>query len=228
MSEVSENSNSQSQYTDSISSNADGKVDRDLTSSTSNETEFQTRNTNFTLLYEKLCDAIILADRKTQEAIFCYCNFGKALIQRRNEIVSEKQVDPESNAVSRILNKEVKAQLPTNTSDNLLRKRIEKAKKLYKLFDAIVGVSTPTISQSKKDLLEAEEGSFPEKVSPEKLSEMILEESTEASISSNLTNDYTYFRNKILCRYSDLYKEFITEKFDYYEIIEGSLCPVCK
>lgn len=31
-----------------------------------------------------------------------------------------------------------------------------------------------------------------------------------------------------ILRYSDLYKLFITEKFDYYGIIEESLCPVCK
>ncbi|PKK58610.1 hypothetical protein RhiirC2_763314 [Rhizophagus irregularis] len=91
----------------------------------------------FSLLYEKLCDAVILADRATQEAIFCYCQFGKALIQRRGEIASEKQVNPESNTVSRILNIEVKAQLPAGTSDALLRKRIEQAKKLYTLFNAI-------------------------------------------------------------------------------------------
>ncbi|GES80353.1 hypothetical protein GLOIN_2v1572084 [Rhizophagus clarus] len=52
----------------------------------------------FSLLYEKLCDAVILADRAVQEAIIRYCQFGKALIQRRSEIASEKQVDPESNA----------------------------------------------------------------------------------------------------------------------------------
>ncbi|GBB94481.1 hypothetical protein RclHR1_23620003 [Rhizophagus clarus] len=91
----------------------------------------------FSLLYEKLCDAVTLADRVTQEAIFCYCQFGKALIQRRGEIVSEKQVDLESNTVSRILNIEVKAQLPADTSDTLLWKRIEQAKKLYTLFNAI-------------------------------------------------------------------------------------------
>ncbi|CAG8747768.1 15134_t:CDS:2, partial [Racocetra fulgida] len=133
MLEVSENSSPQLQYTDSIISKvstANGNV-------TPNETKFQPSNANFTLLYEKLCDAIILADRKTQEAIMCYCLFGKALIQRRNEIASEKQVDPESNIVGRILNKEIKTQLPADTSDSLLRKRIEKAKKLYKLFDAI-------------------------------------------------------------------------------------------
>ncbi|GES72579.1 hypothetical protein GLOIN_2v1572084 [Rhizophagus clarus] len=91
----------------------------------------------FSLLYKKLCDAVTLADHATQEAIFCYCQFGKALIQKRGEIASEKQVDPESNTVSRILNIEVKAQLPAGTSDTLLQKRIEQAKKLYTLFNAI-------------------------------------------------------------------------------------------
>ncbi|CAB4382745.1 unnamed protein product [Rhizophagus irregularis] len=76
----------------------------------------------FSLLYEKLCDAVILADRATQEAIFCYCQFGKALIQRRGKIASEKQVNLESNTVSRILNIEVKAQLPAGTSDALYGK----------------------------------------------------------------------------------------------------------
>ncbi|CAG8755048.1 1958_t:CDS:1, partial [Dentiscutata heterogama] len=116
MLEVSENSSPQLQYTNSIISKvsmANGNV-------TPNETKFQPSNANFTLLYKKLCNAIILADCKTQEAIMCYCLFGKALIQKRNEIVLEKQVDPEFNIVSRILNKEIKTQLPADTSDSLL------------------------------------------------------------------------------------------------------------
>ncbi|RIB00408.1 hypothetical protein C2G38_2150884, partial [Gigaspora rosea] len=131
------NKNKVQKFMSEVSGSSSPQLNRDVTSATSNETKFQPSNTNFTLLYEKLCDAIILADRKTQEAIMCYYLFGKALIQRRNEIASEQQVDPESNIVSRILNKEVKAQLPADTSDSLLRKRIEKAKKLYRLFDAI-------------------------------------------------------------------------------------------
>ncbi|CAG8726860.1 3708_t:CDS:1, partial [Funneliformis mosseae] len=93
--------------------------------------------TTFSLLYEKLLDAEDFADRVVQEVIIYYCQFGKALIQRRSEIASKKQVDPESNAVSRILNMKVRAQLPADTSDALLWKRIEQAKKLWKLFDAI-------------------------------------------------------------------------------------------
>ncbi|CAG8771850.1 19613_t:CDS:2 [Gigaspora margarita] len=103
MAEVSKNSSS------SISNS---NADNDVIPTTLNETESQPSNNSFTFLYEKLCNAIILADHNTQKAILCYCNFGKALIQRHNELASEKQVDPGSNAVSRILNKEVHAQLP--------------------------------------------------------------------------------------------------------------------
>ncbi|RHZ76993.1 hypothetical protein Glove_186g103 [Diversispora epigaea] len=52
--------------------------------------------------------------------------------------------------------------------------------------------------------------------------------SAEVGASSNTIHNHAYFCNKILLRYSDLYKTFITEKFDYYDIIKGSLCPVCK
>ncbi|CAG8701977.1 2077_t:CDS:1, partial [Ambispora leptoticha] len=113
----------------SSSSINNSNADSNMIPTTLNETEesktrcfalSQPSNTSFTFLYEKLCNAIILADCKIQEAIFCYCNFGKALIQRRSELASEKQVDPKSNAVSRILNKEVRAQLPANISIALL------------------------------------------------------------------------------------------------------------
>ncbi|KAF0489516.1 hypothetical protein F8M41_022082 [Gigaspora margarita] len=135
----------------SSSSISNSNADNDVMSTTLNETESQPSNNSFTFLYKKLCNTIILADHKIQEAILCYCNFGKALIQRRNELVSEKQVDPESNAVSRILNKEVRAQLPANIPDALLWKRIEKAKKLYKPFSAIGSDQQISCEKENKD-----------------------------------------------------------------------------
>ncbi|RHZ81995.1 hypothetical protein Glove_115g91 [Diversispora epigaea] len=89
-------------------------------------------------------------------------------------------------------------------------------------------VESIEVGEKEKTLPETEVSVFPEKVSLEKLSKTISEESTDASVSSNPIHDHAYFHNKILCRYSNLYKTFITEKFDRYEIIEGSLCPVCK
>ncbi|CAG8608734.1 3227_t:CDS:2, partial [Paraglomus brasilianum] len=49
-----------------------------------------------------------------------------------------------------------------------------------------------------------------------------------SSSPSNLTYDCDYFRNKILGRYPDIYREFNSKKFDYYGIIDKSLCPACK
>ncbi|RHZ69857.1 hypothetical protein Glove_277g15 [Diversispora epigaea] len=54
------------------------------------------------------------------------------------------------------------------------------------------------------------------------------ETNSKDSTKVNTTHDHAYFRNKTLSRYSDLYKLFISEKFDRYGIIEGLLCPVCK
>src|SRR6266542_2212638 len=50
-----------------------------------------------------------------------------------------------------------------------------------------------------------------------------------ASISGiNLTYDRSYFRNKTLDQYPNLYREFSNENFDYYGIIDEKICPLCK
>ncbi|RGB24034.1 hypothetical protein C1646_821815 [Rhizophagus diaphanus] len=235
--------------------------------------EVEMRTPTFSLLYEKLCDAIILADHVTQEAIFCYCQFGKALIQRQGEIASEKQVDLESNTVSRILNIEVKAQLPTGTSDALLRKRIEQVKKLYTLFNAIGmdkikrihSLSADSISKmtyediqyiidnipfdynihmetqlcelssqsDKKNsdlshitILDAPtESQVPNKSAPKKFDTKV-EVIPPISQPNNPTYDRAYFRNKALDQYSNLYREFSSEKFNYYGITDETPCPL--
>ncbi|CAG8820932.1 16768_t:CDS:1, partial [Racocetra persica] len=90
---------------------SNGNTDSDILSTILNKTEesktqcfaSQSSNINFMFLDEKLCNAIILANRKTQETIMCYHLFGETL-----------------NIVSRILNKKVRAQLPVDISDALL------------------------------------------------------------------------------------------------------------
>ena len=49
-----------------------------------------------------------------------------------------------------------------------------------------------------------------------------------ASVPSNSAHDRDYFRNKILGRYPDIYREFSSEKIDYYGVIDKSLCLACK
>jgi hypothetical protein len=246
--------------------------------------------TTFSLLYKKLLNVEDFANRAVQEAIICYCQFGKALIQRRSEIASEKQVDPESNAVSRILNMEVRAQLPADTSDALLWKRIEQAKKLWKLFDEIgmdkiyrihsfsvssiskmtyediqyiidnmpvdysIKIESSTCAQPKDTLLSDEKnselshpdlGSGSDKKNSELSHTNTSEEQTSSKSGVNIspasrpmpkknpTYDRSYFRNKILDQYPNLYRECSCENFDYYGITDETscgdyICPLCK
>jgi len=55
--------------------------------------------------------------------------------------------------------------------------------------------------------------------------------STSANIlsspQSNLTYNRTYFRNKTLDQYLNLYREYSSEDFDYYGITDKTLCPLC-
>ncbi len=55
-----------------------------------------------------------------------------------------------------------------------------------------------------------------------------VEVSTSANISSsnksNPTYNRTYFRNKTLDQYPNLYREFSSENFDYYGITDKTSC----
>ena len=66
-----------------------------------------------------------------------------------------------------------------------------------------------------------------------------VEVSTSANVSSsgqsNPTYDRTYFCNKILDQYPNLYRECSSENFDYYGITDETscpprptICPLCK
>ena len=48
------------------------------------------------------------------------------------------------------------------------------------------------------------------------------------AFQSKPTYDHTYFLNKTLDQYPNLYREFSSEDFDYYGITDETLCPLCK
>ncbi|CAG8551144.1 4278_t:CDS:2, partial [Cetraspora pellucida] len=79
------------------------------------------------------------------------------------------------------------------------------------------------ITENGKQLLETEMG-IPIKshVSSKNYPEI------KVSASFNPTHNHAYFHNKILGQYPDIYREFSSEKFDYYRIIDKSLCLACK
>src|SRR6266542_2212147 len=62
--------------------------------------------------------------------------------------------------------------------------------------------------------------------------EMILSDIFQASVSSASQSkpayDHSYFRNKILDQYPNLYREYSSENFDYYGITDETSCPLCK
>jgi len=79
-------------------------------------------------------------------------------------------------------------------------------------------VSTPIVSHPKEASLES--------VSANNISrETKILSTPQVSVQ---TRDHAYFRNKILGQYPDIHREFSSEKFDYYGIIDKSLCPACK
>ncbi|PKY59293.1 hypothetical protein RhiirA4_514861 [Rhizophagus irregularis] len=56
---------------------------------------------------------------------------------------------------------------------------------------------------------------------------------TRSSTASRPTYDRSYFRNKILDQYPNLYRECSCENFDYYGITDKTscgdyICPLCK
>ncbi|GET51212.1 hypothetical protein GLOIN_2v1790949 [Rhizophagus irregularis DAOM 181602=DAOM 197198] len=67
---------------------------------------------------------------------------------------------------------------------------------------------------------------------PNAPSEMISSDMSQANVpstsQSNPTYDRAYFRNKALDQYPNLYREFSSEKFDYYGITDETPCPLCK
>ncbi|CAB4442420.1 unnamed protein product [Rhizophagus irregularis] len=70
---------------------------------------------------------------------------------------------------------------------------------------------------------------------PNAPSEMISSDMSQANVpsASQSKPDHSYFRNKILDQYPNLYKECSCENFDYYGITDETscgdyICPLCK
>ncbi|CAG8802589.1 10867_t:CDS:2, partial [Gigaspora margarita] len=213
MSEVSKNSSSQLKYTDSIS-NSNAKSD--VISTTLNETEelrtqcfasSQLSNTSFMFLYEKLCDAIILANP------------------------SEKQVDPESNIVSRILNKEIESTLKSKNPE--LSSGSDDENHMFK-------------PSSSEDISNIEVSALPEKKEYQVLSEKTSNPKNRKNPKNNSPNLFPLKKmllkekhkeviNKLTMHFTDspkldLYFSIDKEgehQFDAYWVL-GSYCPLCR
>ncbi|CAJ0645992.1 4490_t:CDS:2 [Entrophospora sp. SA101] len=75
----------------------------------------------------------IIEEITNREVINTYFDFGEALKKRRTELKKNNS----GSASSAILNRELHSQIPTTITKEALHKRTKKARKIYKLFDAI-------------------------------------------------------------------------------------------
>src|SRR6266487_4024331 len=69
--------------------------------------------------------------------------------------------------------------------------------------------------------------------SPEMISSDIFQASVSSASQSKPAYDHSYFCNKILDQYPNLYRECSSENFDYYGITDETscgdyICPLCK
>src|SRR3954451_13364008 len=58
--------------------------------------------------------------------------------------------------------------------------------------------------------------------------EMITSANVLPASQSKPTYDRSYFRNKTLDQYPNLYREYSSKDFDYYGITGKTLCPLCE
>src|SRR3954471_3671892 len=81
------------------------------------------------VLLRKLCQKVGKAD---SQAIYCFYEFGLALIIRLNESIEKEQKKARHK-----LNKEVQSYFPPGTSIATVKDKMKKARKIYDLFSAI-------------------------------------------------------------------------------------------
>ncbi|CAG8603710.1 991_t:CDS:2, partial [Gigaspora rosea] len=180
-----------------------------------------------------------------QKEILCWYCYYKAYGDRVENIKHINKIDDQS--ARTLVYNEIKALLP-DVSDANLRQRTFRAKKIYTLLMGIgiekvqaITCSTSAISSLTDNQIQDIINCFPknsnvriptESSHSSNSKNMISEDKslleTKISASSNPTYDRTYFRNKTLEQYPNLYKDGNSENVDYYGITDETLCPLCK
>ena len=185
------------------------------------------------------------ANKFGQEAILYWYYFIEKYDERIDNLVAG---GVKKKTATSMVYQEIKQLLPDITDVNL-RQKILRARKLYKLFntlgiekikqvsysaDAILSLNYQQI-QNIIDYVNSVTSSHNETVK-------ILHDQNYVISKINLINTYiplktpqskptydlTYFHNKTLDQYSNLYREFSSENFDYYGVTDKTLCPLCK
>ncbi|CAH1768891.1 10109_t:CDS:2, partial [Entrophospora sp. SA101] len=187
------------------------------------------------------------------EEILHWYHYTERYDKRVNEVFSNGKVKIKT--AKSMVYKEVKQLLPDITDTNLHQKTL-RARKIYNLFNAIgiekiehvtysayaisnhtnaqiqniinhvlsKTVSTLPVSQVSDTKVNDNIPPIPKPIN--KKTSLVTQQST-LSIS-NPPHDHTYFYNKTLEQYPNLYREFSSENANYYGITDETLCPLCK
>jgi hypothetical protein len=207
---------------------------------------------------QTIVDLFNVAMKVRHKEILCWYCYYKAYEDRIRDVKSTNKIDDQS--ARTLVYSEIKSLLPDITDVNL-RKITSRAKKVYVLFEGIgidkiqaVTYSASAISSLIEIQIQGIISYFPKtyKSSTDDTDEcqkMIsvtnrhahVTESSEVSASmissvtpqASRTHDRSYFRNKTLNQYPNLYREFSSENFDYYGITDETpcgpkkTCPLC-
>jgi hypothetical protein len=182
------------------------------------------------------------ANKLGQEAILYWCYFIEKYDKRIDNLVAG---GVKKKTATSMVYQEIKQLLPEITGVNL-RQKILRARKLFKLFNTLGLVKISQVSYSAdaiSSLSYPQIQSIIDHVNSIACSTVKnLHDQSNVTSKINLTNTYippkapqykptydrSYFRNKTLDQYPNLYREFSSENFDYYGIADETSCPLCK
>ncbi|POG78436.1 hypothetical protein GLOIN_2v1536772 [Rhizophagus irregularis DAOM 181602=DAOM 197198] len=158
------------------------------------------------------------AIKSGQQEILDWYNYSLEFESRVNALTADGRIKDKM-ARSKIY-KEMKPFLSAKITQDNLRKKTLRARKHLTLFGKNCHVTLKTVLSGNDQIKD--------------------EMSTSASVSSASQSrssgaskpDHSYFRNKILDQYPNLYRECSSENFDYYGITDETsgdyICPLCK
>ncbi|CAG8619478.1 610_t:CDS:2 [Gigaspora rosea] len=107
-----------------------------------------------------------------------------------------------------------------------LRKMTQKAKNIYTLFKGIGIDKIGVVTSSADAISRLTDAQILNIINELTKSQKLI--GTNVRSQSKPTYDRSYFCNKTLGQYPTLYREFSSEKFDYYGITDETSCPLCK
>ncbi|GBB96444.1 hypothetical protein RclHR1_27590003 [Rhizophagus clarus] len=197
------------------------------------------------------------AIKSSQQEILDWYNYSFEFESKVDALMADGRIKDKT--ARSMIYKEMKPFLPTKITQANLRKKTHRARKHLMLFGEngigldkikLVSYSATEISkltnaqiqnvidQVKKYTSDHQSHMTLIKTVPSGNDQIKAEVSTSANVlsvssSSQSKPDHSYFRNKILDQYPNLYRECSSENFDYYGITDETscgdhICPLCK